>query len=110
MTVTRKKLEKFDERISSLERQVSTVATKVDMMILEAQQQREDIRRAQEKHDADIKEMNTRFYEKMDAMETKFDSKFDKLSEQIHTMTIAAVVGLGAIAAAIGGLFFKSLK
>ena len=54
--------------------------------------------------------MNTRFYEKMDAMETKFDSKFDKLSEQIHTMTIAAVVGLGAIAAAIGGLFFKSLK
>ena len=99
MTVTRKKLEKFDERISSLERQVSTVAAKVDMLIAESQQQREDIRRAQEKHDADMKEMNARF-----------DAKFDKISDQIHTMTITTVVGFGAIAAAIGGLFFKSLK
>ena len=95
-----------EERLTSLEQQVSMVATKVDLMILEAQQQREDIRRlqdrqdaAQAKHDAEMKEMNARF-----------DAKFDKISDQIHTMTIMSVVGFGAIAAAIGGLIMTALK
>ena len=59
--------------------------------------QRQDA--AQAKHDADMKEMNARF-----------DAKFDKISDQIHTMTIAAVVGFGAIAAAVGGLVFAAFK
>ena len=41
-----------EERLTSLEQQVSMVATKVDLMILEAQQQREDIRRLQDRQDA----------------------------------------------------------
>ena len=65
-----------------------TVLTKVDALINESNQQREDIRRINE----------------------KIDAKFDKLSEQIHTMTIAAVVGFGAIAVAIGGLVVSNLK
>ncbi|MBR7024795.1 MAG: hypothetical protein IKI08_02145 [Selenomonadaceae bacterium] len=65
-----------------------TVLTKVDALINESNQQREDIRRINE----------------------KIDAKFDKLSEQIHTMTIAAVVGFGAIAVAIGGLVVSALK
>ncbi|MBR3745941.1 MAG: hypothetical protein IKN27_03170 [Selenomonadaceae bacterium] len=65
---------------------------------------------AQAKHDADMKEMNQRFYAKFDAMDAKIDSKFDKLSDQLHTMTIAAVVGFGAIAVAIGGLVVSALK
>ena len=46
----------------------------------------------------------------MREMNKKIDDKFDKLSEQIHTMTIAAVVGFGAIAAAVGGLVFAAFK
>ncbi|MBR4904167.1 MAG: hypothetical protein IKZ53_05810 [Selenomonadaceae bacterium] len=99
MTDQENKVDKFDERVSSLERQVATVATKVDMLVIEAQQQREDIRRVQEKHDAE-----------MQAMNKKIDDKFDKLSEQLHTMTLAAVVGFGAIAAAVGGLVFTAFK
>ena len=59
--------------------------------------QRQDA--AQAKHDAEMKEMNARF-----------DAKFDKISEQIHTMTITAVVGFGAIAAAVGGLVFAAFR
>ena len=88
-----------DERLNYLEQQVATVAAKVDMLVIESQQQREDIRRAQEKHDADIKALNERI-----------ESKFDKLSSQIQNLTIAAVVGFGAIALAVGGLVVAALK
>ena len=64
----------------------------------------------QAKHDAEMHEMNQRFYDKFDAMDKKIDNKFDKLSEQIHTMTIAAVAGFGAILVAIGGIIFTALK
>ena len=55
----------------------------------ELKQQREDIR-----------QLNTR----MDAMNTRIDSKFDNLSNQIHSLTVAAVVGFGALVLAVGGL------
>lgn len=38
------------------------------------------------------------------------NSKFDSLSNQIHNLTIAAVVGFGAIAIAVGGLVVAALK
>ena len=88
-----------EERVNSLEQQVSTVAAKVDMLVIEAQQQREDIRQAQAKHDADMKDLNARI-----------DSKFDSLMNQIQNMAIAAVVGFGAIAVAVGGIVFAALK
>ena len=81
------------------------------MVMEELKQQRENIRQAQEKHDdADMREMQSRFYTKVDSLDKKIDDKFDKLSDQIHTMTIAAVVGFGAIAAAVGGLVFATFK
>ena len=91
--------ENLQRQIDAQNSRIDNVLTKVDMVIAEVQQQREDIRRAQEKHDFDMRDMNK-----------KIDDKFDKLSEQIHTMTIAAVVGFGAIAAAVGGLVFTAFK
>ena len=91
--------ENLQRQIDAQNSRIDNVLTKVDMVIAEVQQQREDIRRAQEKHDFDLRDMNK-----------KIDDKFDKLSEQIHTMTIAAVVGFGAIAAAVGGLVFAAFK
>ena len=48
----------------------------------ELQQQREDIRRAQDRQDADRKAL---------------EEKIDRLGDKIQNMTIAAVVGFGAI-------------
>ncbi|MBQ3452421.1 MAG: hypothetical protein IJG32_09160 [Selenomonadaceae bacterium] len=96
----------LQRQIDAQNARIDTVLAKVDMMIDEAKQQREDIRRAQEKHDADMREMNQRFYQKFDTV----DAKFDKLSDQIHNLTIAAVVGFGAITAAVGGLVFAAFK
>ena len=91
--------QQLQRQIDAQNARIDTVLSKVDMMIDEAKQQREDIRRAQEKHDKDMREMNQRFYQ-----------KFDSISNQIHNLTIAAVVGFGAIAAAVGGLVFAAFK
>ena len=88
-----------EDRVNNLELQVATVAAKVDSLINEANQQRQDIREMNKKHDADIKELNQ-----------KIDSKFDKLSAQIQNLTIAAIVGFGAIVVAVGGLIVAVLK
>ncbi|MBQ4494740.1 MAG: hypothetical protein II968_03130 [Selenomonadaceae bacterium] len=88
-----------EERLSYLEQQVATVAAKVDMLVIESQQQREDMRRAQEKHDADIKALNERI-----------ESKFDKLSSQIQNLTIAAVVGIGAIVIGGGAIIWSAIS
>ena len=55
----------------------------------------------QRKHDAEFKEFQKKHEDNMRDMNKRIDDKFDKLSDQIHTMTIAAVVGFGAIAAAV---------
>ena len=108
MTEQEKINERFDNRISSIELQVTTVAAKVDMVIEEIRQQREDLRRIQErqdaaqaKHDADMKEMNQRFYAKFDAMDKKIDDKFDKFSSQLQMMSVTTILGVGAIVWAI---------
>ena len=106
MTDQEKINQNFQRQLDAQNARIDNVMTRVDMMITEAHQQREDIRRLHErqdamqaKHDADMHEMNK-----------KIDDKFDKLSEQIHTMTIAAVAGFGAILVAIGGIIFTALK
>ena len=114
----------LQRQIDAQNARIDTVLSKVDTVIEEIKQQRQDMRElykrqdeerrvreaemkeARMKHDADMREMNQRFYQKFDAV----DAKFDKLSEQIHNLTIAAVVGFGAIAAAVGGLVFAAFK
>ena len=48
--------------------------------------------------------------EDMRRMNEKIDSKFDSLSTQIHNLTVAAVVGFGALPLAVGGLVVAALK
>ncbi|MBR2774676.1 MAG: hypothetical protein IKD73_06785 [Selenomonadaceae bacterium] len=72
---------------------------KFELFMHELQQQREDMRRLQDKHDADIKEMNARI-----------ESKFDKLSSQIQNLTIAAVVGIGAIVIGGGAIIWSAIS
>ena len=78
MAKAEERIDKLEVRFSTLEQQVSAVVAKVDMVITELQQQREDIRRSQEKHDADIK----------------------GTLKHIQNLIIAAVVGIAVITVA----------
>ena len=117
MTHTEKKLGEFESRVSNIETTVNNFIQEMRDFKTEMRQQNEmraaEIRElrqkqdaAQAKHDADMKEMNQRFYAKFDVM----DAKFDRLGDKIQNMVIAAVVGFGAIAAAVGGIVYAALK
>ena len=88
MATQEERIDKLEVRFSTLEQQFATTMAKVDSLAEEAKQQREDIRQ----------------------LNTRIDSKFDSLSNQIHNLTIAAVVGFGALALAVGGLVVSLLK
>ena len=110
--------DKLEKRVTSLEQQVSNVVTKLDMFIEESrsarQRQDAEMREMREKHDADIREirqdmkdMQTRFYEKMD----KMDAKIDNIGNHVRNITVAAMVGIGAavtgVAAMVVAVFLK---
>lgn len=92
MATTEERVDKLEIRFATLEQQVATVASKVDMVIGELQQQREDIRRlqdrqdaAQARHDADMREMR---------------EDIKGTIKHIQNLTIASMVGIAAIAIA----------
>ena len=72
----------IERRFATLEQQVSTIAAKVDALVEELKQQREDLRRLNERQDAERKST---------------DAKLDRLGDKIQNIVIAAVVGFGAI-------------
>lgn len=82
MTEQEQKAEKLEVRFSTLEQQFAATMAKVDSLAEEAKQQREDIRRLQDRQDADRKAL---------------EAKIDRLGDKIQNMVIAAVVGFGAI-------------
>lgn len=61
----------------------------------ELRQQREDIRRLNERQDTDRRSL---------------EGKIDRLGDKIQNMVIAAFVGFGAIALAVGGLVVAAFK
>ena len=110
------------ERINvGIENRLTSLETKFELFMQEAQQQREDMRRLwerqdamQAKHDAEMKamqekqdakmhEMNQRFYEKVDA-----DAK--EFTKQLHSNFVQTMIGVGEIMAAIGGLIITALR
>lgn len=61
----------------------------------ELKQQREDIRRMNEKHDADMKAI---------------DAKFDSLTKQINDTWKQTMIGVGGMIIALGALLITALK
>ena len=82
MATTEERVDKLEVRFSTLEQQFATTMAKVDSLAEEAKQQREDIRRMQDRQDADRKAL---------------EAKIDRLGDKIQNIVIAAVVGFGAI-------------
>ena len=93
-----------DQEKTNLEVQMKLAMqdAKFAVVMNELKEQREDIRNLNARMDS----MNAR----IDSMNTRIDSKFDALINQIHNLTVAAVVGFSAIAVAIGGLVISALK
>ena len=77
--------EKFN---SEVQIRLARQDAKFELFMQELQQQREDIRQ----------------------LNARMDSKFDNLTNQIHNLTIAAVVGFGTLALTVGGLVVSLLK
>lgn len=111
----------IQRQIDAQNARIDSVMAKVDMLVVESQQQREDMRRLQERQDAlaakhaeemkslqerqDAKmhEMNQRFYDKIDTNQQAF-------AKQLHDNFVQTMIGVGAIMAAIGGLIIATLK
>ena len=103
MAKSKERNDKPEIKFSTLKQQVAAVTAKVDMMVEEMRdrdnQRAKEIMELRQKHDADIKELNA-----------KIDSKFDKLSSQIQSLTIAAVVGIGAIVIGGGAIIWSAIS
>ena len=117
MSTTEDKVERLETRFSTLEQQVSTIATKVDIFIEESKQQREDMRRLWERQDAeraqrdaDMKAMQEKRDADMKAMQEKIDANQKEFTKQLHNNFVQTLLGVGAIMAAIGGLIISMIK
>ena len=95
MATTEERVDKLEVRFSTLEQQFAATMAKVDSLAEEAKQQREDIRRMNEKHDADMKAI---------------DAKFDSLTKQINDTWRQTMIGVGGMIIALGALIIGALK
>ena len=109
--------QQFQRQLDEQNAKFDRVMLKIDMAFEEIRQQREDMRRLwdrqyamQAKHDAEMHEMNQRFYEKFDDVNKKIDDNFKTLSNQIHSNFVQTMLGFGAIAAAVGGIVIAAFK
>jgi len=105
------------EQENEIKQQLAIQDAKFAVFMEELKQQREDMRRAREKHDADMRHL----HERQDAMQVKHDAEmqemnkkiddnFKTLSNQIHNNFVQTMIGVGAIMAAIGGIIIAALK
>ena len=81
------------------QRQLAMQDAKFAMFMQELQQQREDIRRIQAKHDADMRDAQARH-----------DADMKGLSKQLHDNFVQTLLGVGGMIVALGALILTSLK
>ena len=98
------RVDKLDERVSSLERQVSETTANFNGLIRELKDFKDEIRdrdnqRAAEimemrqKHEADMKDMQKNFYAKMD----KMDAKIDGIGNHVRNLVWISMVAIGGM-------------
>ena len=84
------------ERINSeTQMKLAMQDAKFAIFMEELKQQREDIRRAQEKHDADMRE---------------FRGEIRNMMRHLQGLTVASMVGIAAIAASVFGFMWSSTR
>ena len=102
--------------MADLENRVSNIETKLDMFIeemrdfkKEIRQQNEmraaEIREMRQNHEADMKEMR----QKQEADMKEIRNSLDGMGKHVRNISIAAIVGIGAISASVIGFFITTL-
>ena len=79
MANIKKKVDNLENRVTTLEQQVSNVATKLDMFI-------EESRAAREKQDADMREIR---------------QNIDGMGKHVRNMSIVTIIGVATIVIAV---------
>jgi len=85
---------KLDDRVTSLERQVAVIVTKVDNLIRELQDFKAEMRADRARQDADIKEI--RAQQNADMKEIR-----EILNNNVRNMFITVIIGVGAMVVAV---------
>ena len=96
----------IDSQNARLDKALTNFDTKFNLMMEEIRQQREDLRRQQDRQDA----LQAKHDAEMHEVNKKIDDNFKTLSNQIHNNFVQTMVGFGAIAAAIGGIVIAAFK
>jgi flagellar motility protein MotE (MotC chaperone) len=105
----------IETRVTTLEQQVNSVLTKLDMFIAESREARQrqdaEIRElrhrqdaAQVKHDEDIREMRQDMKDMQARIDAKFDSmdsKIDGMGKHVRNMSIVTIIGIAAMVVAV---------
>ena len=103
------------------ERRITTLESNVNNLIAELRDFKTEMRdrdnqRAaafealRQKHEADMARLSERHEADMARLNERIESKFDKLSRQIQNLTIAAVVGIGAIVIGGGAVIWSAIS
>jgi len=98
----------IEKRVTTLEQQVNSVLTKLDMFIAESREARQrqdaEMREMRKKHDddmremrQDMKEMQRNIYAKMDNM----DAKIESMGQHVRNMSIVTIIGIAAMVVAV---------
>ena len=104
------------------QKQLAMQDAKFAMFMHELQQQREDIRRAQEKHDADMRAAQAKHDADMKAAQTKHDADMKEIRndmkelrneirdalKNLQGLTIAAMVGIAAVSVGVLGFLWST--
>ena len=80
----------IEMRVTTLERDIDKVITKLDMFI-------EESREARARQDADIREMR----QEMKDMQRNMDAKIDGMGKHVRNMSVVTIIGIAAMVVAV---------
>ena len=98
--------EKLQRQIDAQNARIDNTLTKIDMMLAELRDSRTEMRDRDNQRAAETRELQTRFYTKIDAL----DAKIDALGKHVQNLTVAAIVGFSAVLVAVGGLVVATIS
>jgi len=95
------------------ERRISIIETKVDMFIDEMRAQnkmRADEIRALDAKILKLQESTDAKFDKIDAKIEKLEEKIDSMGTHVRNLAVTAMIGIGAMAAAIFGIAYSVIN